>query len=65
LTHYGHWNAPAGVAQCLGARRFIELDEIYDSACASESVYNNCLAFLAQREGYDEWWLAQLHGARD
>ncbi|MGB3743975.1 MAG: hypothetical protein WBD11_05505 [Xanthobacteraceae bacterium] len=55
----------AGVAQRLGARRFIEFGEIYDSACASESVDNNCLAFLAQREGYDEWWSAQLHGARD
>jgi hypothetical protein len=48
----------AGVTQCLGACHFIELGEIYDGTCASESVGNDCLAFRAQREGYDEWWSA-------
>jgi hypothetical protein len=24
-----------------------------------------CLAFRAQRKGYDEWWSAQLHSPRD
>src|SRR4029077_1731678 len=35
----------AGVAQRFGARRLIKLGEIYDSACAGESVGNNRLSF--------------------
>ena len=53
----------AGVAQCFGAGRLVELGEIYDSACAGESVGNNCLTLLAQFEGNDEGWSAQLHSA--
>src|SRR5262249_130412 len=37
----------AGFSQCFGARRFIELSEIYDGACTSESVAHNCLTLLA------------------
>ena len=51
----------AGVAQRFGAGRLIELGEIYDSACAGESVGNDRLTFLAQLEGDDERWSAQLH----
>ena len=55
----------AGVAQCFGAGRLIELGEIYDSACAGESVGNDCLTLLAQFEGDDERWSAQLHTPQD
>ena len=44
----------AGVAQRFGAGRLIELGEIYDSACAGESVGNDRLTLLAQLEGDDE-----------
>src|ERR1700730_18595622 len=40
----------AGVAQCFGARRLIKPGEIYDSACAGESVGNNRLTLFAQLE---------------
>ena len=32
---------------------------------ASESVGNDCLALLAQLEGYDEWWSARVHAPQD
>src|SRR6516162_7284312 len=51
----------AGVAQRFGAGRLIELGEIYDIACAGEGVGNDCLTRLAQLEGDDERWSAQLH----
>src|SRR5262249_23926600 len=51
----------AGVAQRVGARRFIQLSEIDDGACAGEGVGNNRLTPLAQLEGDDERWSAQLH----
>ena len=51
----------AGIAQRFGAGRLIELGEIYDSACAGESIGNDCLTLLAQFEGDDERWSAQLH----
>ncbi len=51
----------AGVAQRFGAGRLIELGEIYDCACAGESVGNGRLTLLAQLEGDDERWSAQLH----
>src|SRR6516225_190123 len=41
--------------------RLIELGEIYDSACAGESVGNDRLTLLAQLEGDDERWSAQFH----
>jgi hypothetical protein len=50
----------AGVAQRFGAGRLIGLGEIYDSACVGESVGNDCLTLLAQLEGDDERWSAQL-----
>ena len=51
----------AGVAQRCGAGHLIELGEIYDSACAGESVGNDRLTLLAQFEGDDERWSAQFH----
>jgi hypothetical protein len=51
----------AGVAERFGARRFIELGEIYGTACASESVGNDRLTPLAQLETYDERWSARVH----
>jgi hypothetical protein len=51
----------AGVAQRFGAGRLLELGEVYDSACAGESVGNDRLTLLAQLEGDDERWSAQLH----
>src|SRR5262245_31149613 len=51
----------AGVAQRFGAGRLIELGEIYNIACASESVGNDRLTLLAQFEGDDERWSAKLH----
>ena len=44
----------AGIAQRFGAGRCIELGEIYDSACAGESVGDDRLTLLAQLEGDDE-----------
>src|SRR5262245_44262385 len=51
----------AGVAQRFGAGHLIELGEIYNIACAGESVGNDRLTLLAQFEGDDERWSAQLH----
>ena len=48
-------------AALRGAGRLIELGEIYDSACAGESVGDDRLTLLAQLEGDDERWSAQLH----
>src|ERR1700681_4818245 len=51
----------ASVAQRFGSRRPIKLGEIYDDACASESVGNDRLTPLAEFEGNDERWSTQLH----
>src|SRR5262245_49897601 len=51
----------AGVAQRFGACRLIELGETYNIACAGENVGNDRLTLLAQFEGDDERWSAQLH----
>jgi hypothetical protein len=51
----------AGIAQRFGAGRLIELGEIHDSARAGESVGDDRLTLLAQLEGDDERWSAQLH----
>jgi hypothetical protein len=53
----------AGVAQRFGAGRLIELGEIYNIACAGESVGNDRLTRLAQFEGDDERWLTKLHAS--
>jgi hypothetical protein len=45
----------------FGAGRLIELGEIYNIACAGESVGNDRLTLLAQFEGDDERWSAKLH----
>jgi hypothetical protein len=37
------------------------VSHIYDSACAGESVGNDCLMLLAQLEWDDERWSAQFH----
>ena len=39
--------------------------EIYDSACAGESVGNDRLTLLAQLEGDDERWSAQSMRPQD
>ncbi len=41
----------------------IELGEIYNIACAGESVGNDRLTLLAQFEGDDERWSVKLHGS--
>jgi hypothetical protein len=51
----------AGVAQRFSSRQSIEFGEIYNSACAGESVGNDRFAPLAEFEGNDEWWRAQFH----
>src|SRR5262249_52771872 len=51
----------AGVAQRFGAGHLIELGEIYNIACTGESVGNDRLTPLAEFEGNDERWSAQLH----
>src|SRR5262249_42563011 len=55
----------AGVAQRFGAGRLIELSEIYNIACAGEGVGNDRLTRLAQFEGDDKRWWAQLHASQD
>jgi hypothetical protein len=55
----------SSVAQRFGAGRLIELSEIYDSACADERISNDRLTLLAQLEGDDEGWSAQLHAPPD
>src|SRR5262249_6892723 len=55
----------ASVAQRFGAGRLIELSEIYNIACAGEGVGNDRLTRLAQFEGDDKRWWAQLHASQD
>jgi hypothetical protein len=46
----------ASVAQRFSSRRPIEFGQIYDSACAGESVGNDRFTPLAEFEGNNEWW---------